>query len=407
MMRPLEDVRAQVLESMRRLGSETVAFDESMGRVVAEGVVADQDVPHFANSAMDGFAIRAADVSEPGVLLDILEDVPAGQVASAVLGEGQAIRIMTGAPMPTGSDTVVRVEETSSDDDKVTVQMAVAEGTYVREAGGDVHAGQTVIERGVRITATHVGVLATLGVINPVVSRRPLVGVMSTGDELQPPDTSDLAPGMIRDSNRPMLAALLEDAGADVIDYGRISDDADELRAALGRAAVETDAILTSGGVSMGDYDVTKLVLQDEAGVDFIKIAMKPGKPFAFGQLGGSPFFGLPGNPVSVLVSFEQFVRPALLTMQGASAVLRPQVTVIAGERLDTDPEKTVFLRIKMDDRGGVVRATQTGGQGSNVLSAAAAADAFAVVPRGVDVVDEGEPVVIELFRNRETRVSP
>jgi molybdopterin molybdotransferase len=375
-----------------------------MGRILAEGVVASQDVPHFANSAMDGFAVRAADVSEAGTVLEVLEDVAAGQVASVVVGEGQATRIMTGAPIPTGADTVVRVEDTSAIGDKVTVQVVVAEGSYVRPAGGDVQSGQMVFEPGVRITATHVGVLATLGVVNPVVFRRPRVGVMSTGDELMPPNTSDLAPGMIRDSNRPMLAALVEDAGADVIDYGRISDDADELRAALGRASIETDAIVTSGGVSMGDYDVTKLVLQDEAGVDFIKIAMKPGKPFAFGHLGGSPFFGLPGNPVSVLVSFEQFVRPALLTMQGANAVLRPQVKVIAGERLETDPEKTVFLRIAMVDDGAVVRAIQAGGQSSNVLSAAAAADAFAVIPRGVDVIEEGEPVLIELFRNQETR---
>jgi len=405
-MRPLEEVRSQVLRSMRRLGTETVPFGESMDRVLAEDVIASHDVPHFANSAMDGFAVRATDVSEPGAVLEVLEDVPAGQVASAAVGEGQAIRIMTGAPMPAGADTVVRVEDTSAEADRVTVLEAVAEGTSVRAAGGDVHAGQLVFKPGERMTAVHIGVLATLGVVKPVVSRRPRVGVMSTGDELVPPDTSDLATGMIRDSNRPMLAALVEDAGAEVIDYGRIADDADELRAALGRAAIETDAIVTSGGVSMGDYDVTKLVLQDQAGVDFIKIAMKPGKPFAFGDLGGSPFFGLPGNPVSVLVSFEQFVRPALLTMQGAMAVLRPQVAVIAGERFETDPLKTVFLRIAMVDDGAVVRAIQTGGQSSNVLSAAAAADAFAVVPRGVDVVDEGEPVLIELFRNRETRVS-
>jgi len=236
------------------------------------------------------------------------------------------------------------------------------------------------------------------------VSRRPRVGVISTGDELQPPATRNLAPGMIRDSNRPMLVGLLEDAGADVIDYGRIGDDADELRAALGRAAVETEAIVTSGGVSMGDYDVTKLVLRDETEVDFIQVAMKPGKPLAFGHLGGTPFFGLPGNPVSVVVSFEQFVRPALLTMQGASAVLRPQVTVAAGERLATDPAKVVFLRVRLEGDGAAVRATQAGGQASNVLSVAAVADAFAVVPRGVETIEAGEPVLIELFRSPETR---
>lgn len=389
---------------MRRLGTETISFDEGVGRVLAEAIVSSEDVPHFANSAMDGFAVRATDVSEPDAVLEVLADLPAGQVASVSMSDGQAIRIMTGAPMPDGADTVVRVEDTAAEGDKVRIHTVVEEGTYVREAGGDVRAGQVVFDSGLRMGPIHVGVLATLGLVEPVVSRRPRVGVMSTGNELQPPATQDLAPGMIRDSNRPMLVGLLEDAGAEVIDYGRIGDDADELRAALGRAAVETDAIVTTGGVSMGDYDVTKLVLREEAGVDFIKVAMKPGKPLAFGRLGGAPFFGLPGNPVSVVVSFEQFVRPALLTMQGASAVLRPQMTVAAGERLVTDPAKTVFLRVRLEGDGAALRATQAGGQASNILSVAAVADAFAVVPIGVETIDEGEPVLIELFRSPETR---
>jgi len=389
---------------MRRLGTETIPFDEGVGRVLAEAIVSSEDVPHFANSAMDGFAVRATDVSEPDAVLEVLADLPAGQVASVSMSDGQAIRIMTGAPMPDGADTVVRVEDTTAEGDKVRIHTVVEEGTYVREAGGDVRAGQVVFDSGLRMGPIHVGVLATLGLVEPVVSRRPRVGVMSTGNELQPPATQNLAPGMIRDSNRPMLVGLLEDAGAEVIDYGRIGDDADELRAALGRAAVETDAIVTTGGVSMGDYDVTKLVLREEAGVDFIKVAMKPGKPLAFGRLGGAPFFGLPGNPVSVVVSFEQFVRPALLTMQGASAVLRPQMTVAAGERLVTDPAKTVFLRVRLEGDGAALRATQAGGQASNILSVAAVADAFAVVPIGVETIDEGEPVLIELFRSPETR---
>ena len=403
-MRPLKAVRAEVLKSMRRLDTETIPFDEGVGRVLAEAIVSSEDVPHFANSAMDGFAVRATDVSEPDAVLEVLADLPAGQVASVSMSDGQAIRIMTGAPMPDGADTVVRVEDTTAEGDKVRIHTVVEEGTYVREAGGDVRAGQVVFDPGLRMGPIHVGVLATLGLVEPVVSRRPRVGVMSTGNELQPPATQDLAPGMIRDSNRPMLVGLLEDAGAEVIDYGRIGDDADELRAALGRAAVETDAIVTTGGVSMGDYDVTKLVLREEAGVDFIKVAMKPGKPLAFGRLGGAPFFGLPGNPVSVVVSFEQFVRPALLTMQGARAVLRPQMTVAAGERLVTDPAKTVFLRVRLEGDGAALRATQAGGQASNILSVAAVADAFAVVPIGVETIDEGEPVLIELFRSPETR---
>ena len=197
-MKPLEAVRSEILRSVRRLDTETVSFSESVGRVLAEAVVSGEDVPHFANSAMDGFAVRAVDVSEPDALLAVLGDVPAGQVASISVGDGQAIRIMTGAPMPDGADTVVRVEDTTAEGDKVRIHTVVEEGIHVREAGGDVRAGQVVFKRGLRVGPVHVGVLVTMGVVEPVVSRRPRVGVMSTGDELQPPATQDLAPGMIR-----------------------------------------------------------------------------------------------------------------------------------------------------------------------------------------------------------------
>jgi molybdopterin molybdotransferase len=228
--------------------------------------------------------------------------------------------------------------------------------------------------------------------------------VMSTGDELVPPETEELEPGMIRDSNRPMLLALVEEAGSVAIDMGRIPDDADALRAALGRAAAEADLIVTSGGVSMGEYDVTKMVLRDEAEVDFYPVAMKPGKPQGFGTVGGTPFFGLPGNPVSVLVSFEQFVRPALLGMQGAKALLRTRVMGVAAEDLRSDPAKEEFIRVRFVGSQNPPRVVQTGGQGSHVLSGAANADAFAVLPRDVDHVAVGEPVILELFRAVETR---
>lgn len=403
-MRPLEDVRRHVLNSVGRLGTETIDFQDCLWRVLAEPVTATQDVPHFANSAMDGFAVRASDVSEPGSVLSVVADLPAGQATEVEVGSGEAIRIMTGAPMPPGADTVVRVEDTTEEDGKVSMSTAVDPGNYVRPAGGDVREGQVVFGPGTRMSPMHVGVLATIGFVSPVVFRLPRVAVMSTGDELQPPDTPELAPGMIRDSNRPMLKSLLTAVGVEILDLGRIPDDADALRAALGRAAVEADVIVTSGGVSMGDYDVTKLVLRDEAGVDFISVAMKPGKPFAFGDLGGTPFFGLPGNPVSVMVSFEQFVRPALLSMQGAVTLLRPQMIGIAGERLETDREKTVFLRVQLSSVNGRAVAVQTGSQSSNVLSGAAAADAFAVVPIGVADVEQGESVTLELFRALETR---
>jgi molybdopterin molybdotransferase len=248
-VRPIEEVRSTILRTVRPTGSETVALAEAVGRVLAEPVVAPHDVPSFSNSAMDGFAVRAQDVGSPGAVLEIVEDVAAGQTATVALGPGQAIKIMTGAPMPDGADTVVRVEDTSEEGSKVTIATAPEEGTSVRPPGGDVVAGATVFEAGARLTPAHVGTLATIGVVSPGVSRRPRVAVLSTGDELAPPETEALEPGMIRDSNRPMLLALVEEAGSEAIDMGRIADDADALRAALGEAAAESDLIVTSGGV--------------------------------------------------------------------------------------------------------------------------------------------------------------
>lgn len=403
-MRPLEEVRAEVLDATRLLGSESIDFRDAFGRVLAEPVISNENVPGFANSGMDGFAVRASDVAIPGARLIVLEDIPAGQVATQAVGPGQAIKIMTGAPMPSGSDTVVRVEDTAEEDGAVSIEVSVDSGNHVRAEGGDIQSGQTVFGAGIRLSEAHIGVLATIGVIKPVVHRRPRVAVMSTGDELLPPETEHLGPGMIRDSNRPMMHALVESAGAEVVDMGRVPDDADQLRATVGKAAVESDVIVSSGGVSMGDYDVTKIVFRDEANVDFMQVAMKPGKPFAFGEVGGSLFFGLPGNPVSVLVSFEQFVRPTLLKMQGSLALLRPQVQMVAGERLVTDPAKTVFLKVAMIEQDGETVVIESGGQGSNILSAVARADGFAVVPRGSDVVEAGDMVRVELFRSPESR---
>ena len=233
---------------------------------------------------------------------------------------------------------------------------------------------------------------------------RPRVAFMSTGDELTPPEAVGLEPGAIRDSNRPMLLSLLEDAGVEPVDLGIIPDDPDVLRDALTRAS-EADVVVSTGGVSMGDYDVTKMVLQGDADVDFWQVAIQPAKPFAFGHIGDALFFGLPGNPVSVLVSFEQFTRPALLKLQGARSILRPQLVASAGETLETDPQKTVFVRVFVEGlEQGSPTVVKSGGQASNVLSAAAAADGFAVVPRGTAVVERGDPVTVEMFKWPESR---
>lgn len=402
-MKPLEETRAEVLSAVPLLGRERVSIGESLGRVLAGDVISPEDVPPFANSAMDGFAVRGADVAAAGSVLEVIGDLPAGSRSDLVVGPGEAIRIMTGAPMPAGADTVVRVEETLSEGSKVTVNTAVDVGTAVRPAGGDVTRGQTVFTAGTRLTPMHVGVLSTVGVAEPEVFARPRVAFMSTGDELTPVGEA-LGPGAIRDSNRPMLRALLEETGVETVDLGIVRDDPQALRAALDRGA-ESDVVISTGGVSMGDYDVTKLVLQGDAHVDFWQVAIQPAKPFAFGRIGSALFFGLPGNPVSVLVSYEQFARPALLKMQGALALLRPRLVARAGESLDTDPEKTVFVRVRVQGLAeGEPTVVKAGGQASNVLSATAAADGFAVVPRGTGTVEAGEEVSVEMYKWPESR---
>jgi molybdopterin molybdotransferase len=400
-MRPLDDARADVLGAIRPLGIETVDLAEAAGRILAMSVTAGHDVPPFPNSAMDGFAVRAADLERIPVTLQVLEDVPAGSVATREVEPGTAIKIMTGAPMPAGADTIVKVEITrQSGDGTVEILEPVDPGTSVRPAGGDIAAGDTVVDAGTALGAVELALLATVGMVRPEVGMRPRVAVMATGDELRPPETGKLAPGEIRDSNRPLMRQLIREAGADVIDLGIIPDVEETLTEALTEGARRADAIITSGGVSMGEYDLIKQVLADKGNVEFWQVAMQPAKPFAFGHIEGVPLFGLPGNPVSVMVAFEQFARPALLKMQGASSLLRPRIRVAMGETVETDPEKVVFLRVRVSQEEGRPVAHRSGGQSSNVLSALAAAHGLAVVPVGTATVEAGDSVDVELFRH-------
>jgi len=353
-MKPLAAARREVLSAMRLLPVLEVPLDRAQGLALASDVIAPHAVPSFANSAMDGYAVRVADVADPPVELHISEDVPAGHVASGSVRPGSVIKIMTGAPIPEGAEAVVKVEDTEPvPGGRVRIMASVPMGTAVRPAGGDLAEGQLVMPAGVRLGPVHLGVLATIGVSAPRVRRRARVAVLSTGDELFPADA---------------------------------------------------DVTVTSGGVSMGEYDLVKQVLSSLGDVGLWKVAMQPAKPFAFGLIHGTPLFGLPGNPVSALVAFEQFVRPSLLKMMGARALFRPRVPAVAGHPLRTNPEKTVFVRVVVDLEGGRMVARSSGGQGSNVLSAAAVANGMAVVPRGVASVGEGEPVAVEMLRSPETR---
>jgi molybdopterin molybdotransferase len=403
-VKPLPEAQREVLDAVRPLEAVRVPLHEALGLVLAEPVTAPHDIPPFANSAMDGFAVRAEDAASVPVVLEVVEDVPAGHVAFGTVDPGTAIRIMTGAPMPGGADAVVKVEDTESDVGSVRILAAPGVGDHVRPAGGDVAAGAEVFAAGIRLTPPHLGVLATIGITRPTVRRRPRVAIVSTGDEVLPPETEELPPGRIRDANRPLLTALLAELGVEVVDLGIVPDDASLLRAALRHGAGTCDAVFTSGGVSMGDYDLVKQVLVELGDIDLWRVAMQPAKPFAFGSIDGTPLFGLPGNPVSVLVAFEQFARPALLTMMGSDRIFRPRVTGVLDEAVSTDPEKDVFLRVLATYDAGEWRVRSAGGQSSNVLSAAATADAFAVVPVGTSSMDPGETVSLEMLRWPERR---
>ncbi len=405
-MRPLIEAQRDVLAAMQPLPVAEVPLGEASGLALAAEVTAPHDVPPFTNSAVDGFAVRAADTAAAPIELPVLEDVPAGSVARHRVEPGTATKIMTGAPIPDGADAVVPVEATTPVGGGVRIEATAAEGDGVRPAGGDVGAGATVFEAGERLGPTHLGVLAALGVVCPAVRRRPRVAVLSTGDEIRPAETARLAPGTIRDANRPMIAAMLAELGAEVLDLGIVPDDGSLLRSTLERAAAEADAVVTSGGVSVGEYDLVKQVLGEMGDVEFWRVAMQPAKPFAFGFVGETPLFGLPGNPVSVVVAYEQFVRPALLRRMGSSRLFRPRVGGVTAAPLSTDPEKTVFVRVATSEAEGRRVATPSGAQVSNVLSGMARSDAFAVVPVGVGDLGTGDAVELEMFRWPEWRTA-
>jgi len=404
-MKPLDEARSDVLAAIPRLSSSTVDAGSATGRVTSVAAVAAEFIPPFDNSAMDGFAVVASDCAEVPVTLVINEDVAAGAVPLKAVAPGTATRIMTGAPMPEGANAVVRVEDTeAAGPDSVTIIDGVAEGENVRLRGGDVSPGSVIVGAGMRLSARHVATLASAGV-DPVVADLPTIALMSTGDEIVDHSTRELDPGMIRDSNRVLLRALLTELGTPFIDLGIVGDDPDELRAAYHKAAEEADMIVSTGGVSMGDYDYVKQVLGELGSVDFWKVAMQPGKPFAFGSVNGVPLFGLPGNPVSTFVSFEQFVRPAILHMMGATKVLRTRIVGTMGEDVRTHDAKTVFVRVLLaQDTNGTFVAIQSGGQGSHMLSSLADAEAFAVVPEGVGSLSAGDDVMLEMFQWPEGR---
>jgi molybdenum cofactor synthesis domain-containing protein len=399
-MTPLEDAQAFVLESCPPLGAVEVDLADAGGLVLAAAVVAAEVVPPFDNTAVDGYAVRAADVADVPVELVVVGEIAAGVAPSTPVGRGQAIRIMTGAPMPDGADAVVMVEDSERiGDDRVRLSRSVTAGAAIRRAGDDVRIGDELFVAGTEITPTVEAVLASVNARRVLVHRRARVAVLSTGDELVD-DGSALELGQIRESNKTMLASLLVDAGCEVVDLGVVRDDEAALEAVLRTAAADCDAIVSSGGVSMGDYDVVKAVLGRIADMTWMQIAIKPAKPFAFGRLDGTPIFGLPGNPVSSLVSFELLARPALRRMMGHRRLARMSVVAVADVALDRQPDgKVHFVRVSGgfgDDGRFHVRPVVA--QGSHQLAATALADAMAVVPDGPGI-PAGADVAVVLLR--------
>jgi molybdenum cofactor synthesis domain-containing protein len=393
---PLTEARAYVLAGCARLEEVEVPFIDALGCVAAERVTSTEALPPFANTAMDGYAVRAADTAAAPVELDVVGFIAAGSPGDVPVGPGQAARIMTGAPMPAGADAVVLVERTRTEGDVATIEITVEPGTSVRGVGEDVRPGDVVVAAGVILTPGYLGVLASVGVDRVAVHRRPRVGVLSTGDELV--TGGPLGRGQIRDSNRPTLLALVREAGFEAVDLGVVADDEASVTAALRDAVASSDAVLTSGGVSMGDLDYIKVVLDRIGDMRWMQIAIKPAKPFAFGTVGDVPVFGLPGNPVSSMVSFELFARPALRRMAGHAELHRPVVPAVAPDGLRRRPDgKVHFVRVVASRDGDRWTVRSAGGQGSHQLAAMAAANALAVVVDG-DGVPPGGSVPVMLL---------
>jgi molybdopterin molybdotransferase len=408
----VEEALEHILKHFKTLEPEEVEILEALDRVLAEDVYSDMDIPPFANSAMDGYAVRASDTTEAShedpVTLRVVADVAAGYTTEVKVEPGTTIRIMTGAPLPEGADTVIRIEDTSDWDrprqargrqpsTEVEVYHAAELREHVRPAGEDIHQGERVLAKGTVIRAQEIGVLASLGKSTVSVIRRPRVAVLATGDELLTID-QPVTPGKIRNSNEYSNAALVRRYGGIPVRLGIARDNVEDLTAKINEGlAQKVDLFLISAGVSVGDYDVVKDVLNTEGEMRFWQVRMKPGKPLAFGLIQGVPLVGLPGNPVSSMVSFEQFVRPAMLIMEGKTRLTKPTVEAILEEDV-TSSGRRHFVRAIVEKRNGQYYARTTGEQGSGVLTSMVKANGLVIIPEGIGLVKMGERVVVQML---------
>jgi molybdopterin molybdotransferase len=395
----LDAARDSVLSRVRPLGPETVQLEHALRRVLAEPVIAADPVPGFDNSAMDGFAVRAGDARAPGARLAIAGEAAAGRPWSGELEAGQAVAISTGAVLPAGADAVVRVEDTARDGAEVELRVAVESGANVRRAGEDMVAGQTVLEPGAELGPAELGVIAAAGRAAVACSRRPRFHLLATGSELQPPG-EPLRPGGVRNSNAHSVGALAAESGAEVVATETVADSAEDTRDALAGALRGADVVVACGGVSVGEHDHVKGALA-ALGVEevFWRVALRPGKPTWFG-VGpeGTAVFGLPGNPVSAMVTFICFARPAIRAMLGARE-LRATVTAILDESCRTAGGRAELLRCRLELRDDGWHARPASAQGSHVLTSMLGADGLALLPADATQIAAGERVAVELLR--------
>ena len=397
----VEEALVKILSHIQTLGTEKVSLMEALGRVLAEDIVAPRDIPPLDNSAMDGYAVRWEDIQKASqdrsVRLEVIEDLPAGFIAKKTVRKGQAIRIMTGAPIPQGADTVVPLEETTKEGDSVLISKAIAMGDCIRHAGEDVKQGDQVISGGDLIRPAEVVMLASVGRSFVSVHQKPQVAILCTGDELVDVD-EDLDDAKIVSSNSYSLAAQVKDCGAIPVQLGIARDRKEEIEQKL-RQGLRADVLVSSAGVSVGDYDYVRDVLND-LGMEMIfwKVAMKPGKPLAFGMIKGKPVFGLPGNPVSSMVSFEQFVRPSLLKMMGHGKLFRPVIEAILKEEIHKEPGRRHFIRAFVSFEQERYYVTTTGDQGSAILRSMIKANGLVIIPENERHIRAGEKVKVQLL---------
>lgn len=402
-----------ILAGVSILPAEQVSLLDALGRVLAEPIIAQDNLPPFANSAMDGYALRAADGQQASksspINLQVLGDIAAGSVPQVTLTEGTAARIMTGAPLPPGADAVIPVEDTNEPwreaerplPTTINIHRAVQKDDYVRYPGEDIEAGTTVLQVGHQIRPQEIGVLASLGVSQVKVVKRPLVGILATGDELIPISEA-LTPGKIRNSNGYAQTAQVLALGAVPLPLGIARDTEADVQAKL-QVGVEADVdlIISSAGVSVGAYDVVKAVLEQEGQVGFWRVRMRPGKPLAYGKYKGIPYLGLPGNPVSAMVSFERFARAAILKMGGRNWK-RPLIPVTIQEEIYSDGRESYIRAVVQRDDQGYIAIT-TGSQGSHIMTSLVKANALVIVPEGTKHVVAGQQLTALMLDWPET----